>query len=169
MNTPNNRRRRESIEKIEKTFIELLQDRKLNEISVSDICKISGLNRSTFYANYEDIYDLADKLRRQLEAQVFGLYENISTHDYLPLFRHIRENQLFYKTYFKLGWDDNYPVKRYDVRRAEADFGNRHLAYHIEFFHAGFNAMVKLWLAGGCRETPEEMAEILISEYKERA
>ena len=51
MNVKNNRRRRESIERIEKAFIELLQTRELNEISVSDHCKICELLRSTFYAN----------------------------------------------------------------------------------------------------------------------
>ncbi len=73
MNTKNNRRRCESIENIEKTFIELLQAKELNEISVSDICKKCGLNRSTFYANYTDIYDLADKLKTNLENEVLHL------------------------------------------------------------------------------------------------
>ena len=56
MNTPNNKRKRESMDRIEKVFIELLQTKELNEISVSDICKRAGLNRNTFYANYPDIY-----------------------------------------------------------------------------------------------------------------
>ena len=56
MNTPNNRRRKESREKIEKVFVELLQQKELNQVSVSDICKRAGLNRTTFYANYPDIY-----------------------------------------------------------------------------------------------------------------
>ena len=38
MNTPNNKRKKESMERIEKVFIELLQTKELNEISVSDIC-----------------------------------------------------------------------------------------------------------------------------------
>ena len=60
MNTPNNRRKKKSIETIEKVFIDLLQTRQLSEISVSDICKLAGLNRTTFYANYTDIFALAD-------------------------------------------------------------------------------------------------------------
>ena len=63
MNVKNNKRRRESQEKIEKAFIELLQTREIKEITVSDIVKNTGLNRSTFYANYIDIFDLADKTR----------------------------------------------------------------------------------------------------------
>ena len=48
MNTPNNRRRRESVEKIERVFVDLLQTRELGDICVSDICKQAGLNRTTF-------------------------------------------------------------------------------------------------------------------------
>lgn len=55
MNTPNNKRKKESMERIEKVFIELLQTKALDKISVSDICKHAGLNRTTFYANYTDI------------------------------------------------------------------------------------------------------------------
>lgn len=68
MNVKNNKRRRESQDKIEKAFLELLQPREIKEITVSDIIKLTGLNRSTFYANYIDIFDLADKTREKLEA-----------------------------------------------------------------------------------------------------
>ena len=55
MNVQNNKRRKESQEKIEKAFIELLQSRQIKDITVSDLIKLTGLNRSTFYANFEDI------------------------------------------------------------------------------------------------------------------
>ncbi len=174
MNIKNNRRRRESIESIEKTFIELLRTKELSEITVSDICKRCGLNRSTFYANYVDIYNLADKLKEDLEKEVLNLYSDgrgwyVDGHDYLKLFQHMKDNQLFYNTYFKLGYDERHPIKLYDVSRAEHDFNNKHIAYHIEFFRSGFNAIVKMWLAGGCQETPEEMNEIICSEYQGRS
>ncbi|MBQ6836792.1 MAG: TetR family transcriptional regulator C-terminal domain-containing protein, partial [Clostridia bacterium] len=41
-----------------------------------------------------------------------------------------------------------------------------HIDYHIEFFQAGFNAIVKKWLESGCKESPEEMENILKSEYR---
>lgn len=174
MNTKNNRRRRESVERIEKAFMELLQTRELSEVTVADICKLSGLNRSTFYTNFADLYDLADRVREHLEDEVNRLYEadkarQINSNDYLRLFRHIRDNQLFYRTYFKLGYDNQFKLKYYDVHQAQRHFDNRHIEYHVEFFRSGFNAIVKLWLVGGCRETPEEMEEIIRSEYRGRA
>ena len=39
MNVVNNKRKRDSQEKIKKVFIELIQNKEINEITVSDICK----------------------------------------------------------------------------------------------------------------------------------
>ena len=84
------------------------------------------------------------------------------------MFRHIRDNQLFYKTYFKLGYDKAHTVLIYDTARAEQDFHNEHIDYHIEFFRAGLNAIIKRWLENGCQESPEVMAAILQAEYRNR-
>ena len=75
---------------------------------------------------------------------------------------------MLYRTYFKLGYDNQFKLKYYDVHQAKKDFDDRHIEYHIEFFRSGFNAIVKKWLAGGCRETPEEMDGIIRSEYQGR-
>jgi len=170
MNTKNNKRRRESIEKIEKAFIGLLQEKELKEITVSDICKITGLNRSTFYANFLDIFDLADKLRDKLEADFSSVFSDGPDEQggALKMFTHIKENQIFYKTYFKLGYEQKQQILIYDTKRAQSDFGNKNIKYHIEFFRNGLNAIIKMWLESGCSETPEEMTEILKLEYKGR-
>ena len=172
MNVKNNKRRRESQEKIEKAFIELLQTHEIKDITVSDIIKKTGLNRSTFYANFVDIFDLADKTREKLENEFSNLFAD---YDYmterggsLRMFKHIKENQIFYKTYFKLCYDDKYLVSTYDAKRAEQEHVADNLKYHIEFFRNGLNAIIKLWLAGGCKESPEEMAEVLKREYRGR-
>lgn len=173
MNTPNNRRKKKSIETIEKVFIDLLQTRQLSEISVSDICKLAGLNRTTFYANYTDIFALADSIRDKLEGSLAELYKEeimggFNSNDYLKLFRHIKDNQIFYRTYFKLGYDDNYKIVSYDTELAKQHFQNRFINYHMEFFKSGLTKIIKMWLSGGCRETPEEMYEIIRSEYRGR-
>lgn len=172
MNIKNNKRRRESQEKLEKAFIELLQTHQVKDITVSDLIKVAGLNRSTFYANYLDIFDLADKTREKLEREFSNLFAD---YDYfnersgaLKMFRHIKENQLFYQTYFKLCYDDKHLISICDPRRVEQEHVAENLKYHIEFFRNGLNAIIKLWLADGCKESPEEMAEVLKQEYRGR-
>lgn len=173
MNTPNNKRKKESIERIEKVFIELLQTKELSKISVSDICKCAKLNRTTFYSNYADIYGLADTIRDKLEVAVFDLYrdeiiQGFNNNNYLKLFRHIKENQIFYQTYFKLGYDNKYKIIVYDTDLARTHFQNKFIEYHMEFFKAGITQIIKLWLKNGCKEDPEDIFEIIKSEYQGR-
>ena len=100
MNTPNNQRRKASRQRIETAFVRLLQERELHKITVTELCSLADVNRTTFYANYLDIYDLADTVQKRLEEEVSELYreereQKRNTNDFLKLFRHIRENQLF--------------------------------------------------------------------------
>ncbi len=81
-------------------MIEFLQTEELSQISVSEICKKADLNRSTFYANYVDIFEVADTIREKLEAEVSELYkgeitEGFNSNNYLLLFQHIKEIKFF--------------------------------------------------------------------------
>ena len=172
MNITNNKKRKKSQEKIEKVFLQLIQNKNIEEISVSSICKISNLNRSTFYANYIDIFDLVEKIKNNMENE-FAKFQlsNNSKQDpngYLNMFKYIKDNQIFFKTYFKLEEiSKNIPIQ-YRIELAEKYYDNKYIDYHIEFFRAGLNAVIKKWLNNGCAETPEEINEIIISEYKNK-
>lgn len=173
MNKPNNQRRRESQRKMERAFIQLLQNYDLSEITVTEICKLASVNRTTFYANYMDIYDLADAIQSNLEQEVANLYSEEYEHqhnsnNYLKLFRHIYENQIFYRTYFKLGADARFKAAQYDIHMAAALYDNKHIDYHMEFFRQGLNGILRMWLNNGCKESPEEIAEILRTEYSDK-
>lgn len=171
MNTPNNKRRKSSQDKIERAFIHFLQTKEINEISVTDICKETHLNRSTFYANYLDVYDLADKIVEKIEKDVSYLYKEerekkYNSNDFLKLFRHIKENQIFYKTYFKLNQDKHFIIRQYDTNLSRKMYDDKFIDYHIDFFMAGLNAVIKKWLNNDCQESPEEIDAIIKSEYQ---
>lgn len=155
------------MECMERAFIELLQTKEINQIHVTDICKQAGLNRTTFYASYVDIYDLAASIRNRLEGALSGLYQReMEAENYLRLFQHMRTNQVFYKTYFKLGYDNRYQIFSYENGREDTgtdqnysqDFSER---YQMEFFRSGVIQMMRMWLYNGCQETPEEMADLV--------
>lgn len=174
MNKKNNKRRRESIERIQRAFIDFLETKELHQITVSDICKVAEINRSTFYANFLDVYDLADKIIDKLHNELMLLYhdqivEGKSRGDYLKLFYHVKANQSLYKTYFKLNTDRNNSMWFYNKRLSSEYFNDKNIDYHVEFFRNGFNALIKTWLWGGCKESPEELEEIIEIEYKGRA
>lgn len=173
MNVVNNKRRKETKGRIKKSFIELLQTKEINEINITDLVKKAGINRSTFYVNYIDIYDLADKVKKEMFNDLLELYKEESinqkhSYDYLKLFTHIRENQIYYKTMLKLNFDF---MNYYDNYLEELDMikyygSTKNMDYHIEFFKAGMTAIIKKWLLNNCKESPEEMIEIINSEYK---
>ena len=173
MNIPNNKKRKKSQEQIEKIFLQLIQKKNIDEISVSTICDKANLNRSTFYSNYIDIYDLAEKIKQQMEIEFaqFQLSNNAKQDEngYLNMFRYIKDNQIFFKTYFKLEDISKSLPTQYRVELAEKYYDNKFIDYHIEFFRAGLNAIIKKWLNNGCKETPEEINEIITSEYKNKS
>ena len=172
-----NTKKKKSQQKIEKIFIELLQKKEIQDISVSDICKLAKLNRSTFYANYIDIYDLADKLKKDLSQEVINIYsserkEKNHSYNFLKLFQHIKDNQLFYNTFFKLNYDNDYKqfedFINYDIFKQLYN-DETELDYHITFFMSGLNSIIKKWLKNGCIESPEQINKILIDEYKNKS
>ena len=172
MNQPNNKRKRNSQEKIERTFLQLIQKKNIDEISVSQICDICKLNRSTFYDNYIDIYDLVEKVKDKM-ADEFAEFQrsNNSKHNpegYLNLFTYIKENQIFFKTYFKLENISKSTISQYNFDLAQKYYDNKYIDYHIEFFRAGLNAIIKKWLNNNCKESPKEMADIITTEYKNK-
>ena len=92
-------------------------------------------------------------------------------YDFLKLFKHIKENQIFYKTYFKLNLDSKeFPKFMIQEEEVLTFLGTtNNLEYHVIFFKAGLNAIIKKWLDNNCKESPEEMEEILKSEYKNKS
>ena len=172
MNTKNNRRRQSSVERIKAAFFDQLKKKELSQIKVTDICKIADINRSTFYANFIDIFDLADKIYDGLQnevGQMFDLKCDLTSclDEFRALFEHIRAHQELYVCYFRLGYENkHWQVKNFfDIKNS---LNEQDLDYRVEFFKSGFNAIVKMWLFGGCKETPEYMCEVLLSEYRGR-
>jgi len=136
------------------------------------ICEKANLNRSTFYSNYIDISDLTEKIQKNMEFELakFQLSNNSKqdSNGYLNMFKYIKNNQIFFKTYFKLESISMNMPTQYRIELAEKYYNNKYIDYHIEFFRAGLNAVIKKWINNGCKETPEEINEIITSEYKNK-
>lgn len=71
------RKRTESRKKIQTAVVELLKDHELHNLKVTTICKKAQINRSSFYDNYTDIYDLIDKLREYLVSEYVRIQEDM--------------------------------------------------------------------------------------------
>lgn len=141
MNTEMNKRRLETIDRIEIAFFHLMQTKDLKEISVTDLCDKAEINRSTFYANYDNLNALAVAWCRKTEKQ--AAEQPHSDNEFTWLFEYVLANRDSFAVYFKLSIPP------------EAD------GYYSAFRRRGIYAAVKAWFEGGCKEAPCHMENLL--------
>ena len=61
---------------IKETFLKLLNQRPLNQITVKDIVEDCGINRNSFYYHFEDLPALVEEI---VDEQVLALIKNHPT------------------------------------------------------------------------------------------
>lgn len=90
--------------------MKLMGESSFEDIKVSDICKVSLVNRSTFYDHFSDKYELLDSLIADLEAELTdklelqGEFKSAKEYYMLmiaTLFQHISDNILIYSSIIK--------------------------------------------------------------------
>ena len=87
-------------------LIELMKNKEFEEIKVSDICNIALVNRSTFYAHYNDKYELLVELINNLKNNLLAALDSnkhiVNTKEYYMemiklIFEHIdSEKDIYY-------------------------------------------------------------------------
>lgn len=152
---------------------------KYEDISISQICKKAEINRSTFYAHYDDINDLIIKIESKFANSMavifnFGLRQ---THEaFVEMFSFIEKNKFFYKAFLNIPYttfaETSAKIQILTTIKDKANTINAtdiELAYRASFFGAGIKEICKLWLERDCQESPEDMAKLLLKEYTNRA
>lgn len=56
----------------------MMAEKPLHRITVKDLCRACQLNRATFYAHYQDIYDLAESMEEDLLSALTQMMEQIN-------------------------------------------------------------------------------------------
>ncbi len=89
------------------SLLDLMKDETFEEIKVSDICNKALVNRSTFYAHYNDKYELLvellDELKKNLLSTLKKNENEINTKEYFMemlklLINHIDEKRKIYSS-----------------------------------------------------------------------
>ena len=146
MNTKDNKRHQETQQRIYTAFTALLRDQELNKVSITELCEMANIERSTFYANFEDIPALASSYAAEIEKQVAA--QPHTEGEFAWIFEYILENNDLFQVYFKLG-----------VSQKSTD-------YKPIFFRNGAYSVAKLWFEDGCTDSPQKMGEIVKREYE---
>lgn len=152
---------------IRESLYKLLEKKHLSEITVKELCEEADINRTTFYRNYADIYDLYEKLEEELTKESFA--DGDIEEDRFKLLKVIYENQTFYREFFDSRLESHYikktiqkmydEMKKLLVDRGTYDEKTFRILYQYNYH--GAVGVIREWLDAGCRETPEEFGKIL--------
>ena len=182
MNVKNNQRARDTDERIVRAVYRQMTEEhlSLSRITVRSVCEEAEINRSTFYAHYQDVFDVVEKVERsmseRLTRSVLDTLDRATgvTDLFEQVFSFVYEYRTFYRVYFSemhhsgvidIAWDllsDRIASLSY---RELGYSSQKEMEYNGTFFIHGITAMLRLWLEGGCQETPKELVEILMRQY----
>ena len=177
MNIKNNARYKTSNKKIEDAFLTLIKTHRYEDITIGQICKQAGINRSTFYCHYDDINDFIIKIEKKFAKGMATIFNNGTrrTHAaFVEMFTFVQNNRPFYQTFLNIPYatmaeTDTKGAILKDLDTSNVDHAQDiDIFYRASFFGAGIKEMCRLWLARGCQESPEQMAKMLLDEYKNR-
>lgn len=63
---------------LRESLLELLQEKPINRISVTELCQNADVNRGTFYAHYSEPYDLLKQIEDELFEDIRSCFEDNS-------------------------------------------------------------------------------------------
>lgn len=75
LKNPQDRRARRTAMQIKETMFSFMQKKAIHEITVSEICKTSQINRATFYDHYRDVFDLVQDMEQDMLLDLEALME----------------------------------------------------------------------------------------------
>lgn len=152
---------------IREALYKLLEKKHLSEITVKELCEEADINRTTFYRNYLDIYDLYEKLEEELTEKAFA--DGDLEEDRYRLLKVIYENQIFYREFFDSRLESRYirktiqrmydEMKKLLMDRGTYDEKTFRILYQYNYH--GAVGVIHEWLDDGCREDPEDFGKIL--------
>lgn len=175
-------RKTKSKEKIRKAFIELINKKGFEEITVSDIARKAEINRGTFYQHYKDKYDLLEKLEQtdieNLEKILLSDKYNddnelISNRAVLDALKYVYNDIDYFKALTSKNGDHKLMKK---VKAILNESINKKLSqsttlrfnpnsipreFAREIILSTITSIINLWLSDPENHSPEEIAEII--------
>lgn len=174
-------------EKMDLALISLLKKKPFEYISVSEICKVAEVNRSTFYLHYENIGDLLEETTRYILNKFLSYFEtdnqsvaynltDCNLHDlfficdkYLtPYLTYVKEHKEVFSTV--LSHNKTFGSETVYKRMFENIFNPILDRFHyppdtrqyvMMYYLNGINAIIIEWMKNGCDKTTQEIAKII--------
>ncbi len=174
--------------RMDEAFLELMENKDPEYITVTEICKKAGVNRSTFYLHYETIGDLLSECVENMNEQFFSYFEEkpkdfefkvrnapleelylITPKHLIPYLTYISEHKNVFKIVLRnpqiMQAEKTYSTIFRDtidsiLERYEIPKENRE--YMLSFYIDGAMGIVKRWLLRDCKDSVEYIAKIMM-------
>ena len=169
---------------IRDAYVNLMQEKPIDKISISDIVREADLNRGTFYAHYSNPMDVLMEIANEILGDVEGFFADFSFTDFLqnpmPLLLRVEkmlaDNLDFYRRInlntASIGFTDQ--IKKILVEYISSNKsvpenlrGNPHFKVALELFAGGLISVYLGFVLGTIRASAREITEtisILISQ-----
>ena len=141
--------------------MELSKTQLISKISVTDICRVADVNRTTFYSNYDDISDLVQSIVSELHQKLVSImsqYDRMDNEEfYIALLTIIKENatlclvmpQLSEREFKAMKIDFSFPMKARNRRMHKGSSDTFNVA--MEYIMWGTGLVIVKWLRRGMR------------------
>ena len=162
---------------IKDSFFELLKEKPVTKITVTEICAAADINRGTFYKYYSDPLDLLKKIEDEIFKEVleathkyFQLQEQTVYDFSLHLFKYLEANVNIFKILFSENGDSNFVRKVYYVMQDKviAEWKKRGiqgdkktLDYVFCFVANGSISVIQKWLENDVQESAAEITAFI--------
>ncbi|MBQ7906896.1 MAG: TetR/AcrR family transcriptional regulator [Clostridia bacterium] len=171
--------------KMNGALFRLIDRKDFEDITVSEVCKEAGVNRSTFYAHYDNTYDLLKETRdnfvssclsqyseKELESDIrdMRVEEFVSERYILPYLKFVKENKRFFKIFISnakdFDTDDLYDLllERLWIPSCQKRGINDKtlITYMSKFYLNGLTAIVNQWISNDCEDSELFVCEVMI-------
>jgi len=169
------RRIRYTKTQLENAMVTLLQKHHISKISVTSLCDIADINRSTFYTHYKDQYDLLEQMSREAFANIklyLDMYGGegeapVSKTNMKMILEYGKSNSQLFKAFLSENCDTVFQKELMKLSQVvpmyfSAKTGERTREYITGFMFAGCVSVLQKWLLEDMPESPQEMSEIIL-------
>ena len=169
-------------ELMNKALLLLLEKKDIEFITVTEITKKAGVNRSTFYLHYDNIYELLEETIENLNKEFISSFDIQSPYKFnskkdaflitdqqlIPYLNFVKTNKRVLKLIHskpQLFKSNNAYKKMYDTIFYPAiscfiEQENEKI-YNLEFFTGGVSSIINKWIELDCSTEIEELIEII--------
>lgn len=172
------RRVRKTKTQLQQTLAKLLVQKPINKITVKELCDMVDINRSTFYAHYQDVYELMEQIQnyicesfqdivnrypmsdqymdlQPMETEMFEFLLKEEALAQVILCHHgnisfLQEIHKIIMAYFEEHWHKFLPQDT-----------TGKWVYSFHFVVSGCLGLMQQWLESDRKETPKEMAAMM--------